>query len=217
MDEVDIVYQLTSAALLILVVLTVMERFRRHTPIRKSARAKATVYVLILFVLESIGITQIGKDTRWVDEVQCRGQLSVLAGAMSMYADTSGGRFPVDADPPTLVGCMQLLSNVPNADTKVLRFLCPRDRRGGKAASSFQTLTRNNISYSYVPNLLKNTNEPARIILLDRINSTSAGSIWPVNGNHGRRGGNVAYTDGRVEFFSKLPEALQDSKGRPVV
>src|SRR6266403_802332 len=103
MDPVDIVYQLTSAVLLILIVLTLMERFRQHTPIRKSVRAKATVYVLILFVLESIGITQIGKPGKYAKQANCLVNLKNLTLAMYMYADASGGRFPVDADPPTLV------------------------------------------------------------------------------------------------------------------
>lgn len=134
--------------------------------------------------------------------------------AMAMYADANNGRFPMDSTNPTLVGSMQLLSNVLSS-AKIL--YCPSDKRpGARAETDFKKLTALNISYSYVPNLKWHDTSDSPVIA-DRIHSTSRGSVWPSNGNHGDEGGNVGFIDGHVVWQNTLPAALRDKDGKEVV
>jgi prepilin-type processing-associated H-X9-DG protein len=122
----------------------------------------------------------------------------------------------MDSATPTLVGSMQLLSNVsPQFSAKVL--YCPTDHRPGAGPQSdFRKLTTLNISYSYVPNL-KWLDKPDSPVLADRIYSTSKGDNWPANGNHKGQGGNVAFNDGHAQWQPNLPSALKDKYGKLVV
>jgi prepilin-type processing-associated H-X9-DG protein len=120
----------------------------------------------------------------------------------------------MDSAKPTLVGSMKLLSNVCST-AKIL--YCPYDARpGAKPEVDFDKLTVNNISYSYVPNLLWQ-NTPDSILALDRIYSPFAGRAWPTNGNHKELGGNVLFNDGHVAWQATLPSALKDTNGKKVV
>ena len=93
---------------------------------------------------------------------------------------------------------MKLLSNFCTS-AKIL--YCPGDPRPeARPAECVEKLTVNNISYSYVPNLIWQ-DSPDTIVALDRIYSTSAGSAWPTNGNHKGLGGNVLFNDGRVAWI----------------
>jgi prepilin-type processing-associated H-X9-DG protein len=134
--------------------------------------------------------------------------------AIAMYADSNGGRCPMDSANPTLVGSMKLLSNVL---TSAKVFHCPDDTRpGAHAATDYESLTALNISYSYVPNL-KWQDTPDSPLILDRIYSTAEGSEWPSDGNHGSKGGNIGFNDGHVAWQSRLPAALKDKDGKEVV
>jgi hypothetical protein len=120
----------------------------------------------------------------------------------------------MDAAQPTLVGSMQLLSNVLTTATVLY---CPTDKRpGARAEADFKKLTALNISYSYVPNLTWQ-DSPDSPIFLDRIYSTSKGSVWPSNGNHGDKGGFVGFNDGHASWANSLPYALKDKDGKEVV
>ncbi|HVM60341.1 MAG TPA: hypothetical protein VMV72_05675 [Verrucomicrobiae bacterium] len=134
--------------------------------------------------------------------------------AMTLYADDNQGRLPMDSTNPTLVGSMKLLSNV---FPKAMMFYCPDDHRpGARAEADFNKLTTLNISYSYVPNLKWQDTSDSPVIL-DRIYSTTNGSTWPADGNHGGKGGNVGFSDGHVRWLTTLPCALKDKNGRQVV
>jgi prepilin-type processing-associated H-X9-DG protein len=135
--------------------------------------------------------------------------------AVAMYAEANKGWCPVDsATNPTLVGSLQLLSNVLGS-AEVL--YCPDDTRpGAHAASDFNALTISNISYSYVPNL-KWQDTPDSPLIMDRIYSRAAGSRWVADANHHGRGGNVGFNDGHVQWCPVLPAALKDDSGRQVV
>lgn len=145
----------------------------------------------------------------------CNSNLKQLGLAIAMYADMYQNRCPMDSANPTLVGSMKLLSNTCSS-AKIL--YCPGDARpGAKPEVYFDRLTVNNISYSYVPNLLWQ-DSPDSIIALDRIYSTSAGSEWPTSGNHeGQGGGNVLFNDGSVKWLTNLPSTLKDKDRRQVV
>src|ERR1017187_1061754 len=92
--------------------------------------------------------------------------------AVAMYADSSGGRCPMDSAHPTLVGSMQLLSNTLSS-AKIL--FCPSDHRpGARPEADFKKLTTLNISYSYVPNLTWQ-DQPDSVVFLDLIYSTAKG------------------------------------------
>jgi hypothetical protein len=120
----------------------------------------------------------------------------------------------MDSSNPTLVGSMQLLSNVLGT-AKV--FYDPSDHRpGARAEADFKKLTTLNISYSYVPNL-KWQDMPDSPLIMDRIYTTSKGSGWPSNGNHDDNGGNVGFNDGHASWASSLPYALKDKDGKEVV
>jgi len=122
---------------------------------------------------------------------------------------------PMDSATPTLVGSLQLLSNVVH-DGKI--FYCPLDRRpGARPEADMAKLTTNNISYSFVPGLIWQDVTPDSVIALDRINTTAAGSTWPTNGNHKSDGGYVLFTNGRVEWCTSLPSALKDKTGKEIV
>jgi prepilin-type processing-associated H-X9-DG protein len=144
----------------------------------------------------------------------CLSNLKRIGLAIAMYSDLYEGRCPVDSTNPTLVGSMQLLSNVfPSATV----FYCPHDRRiNARAEADFKKLTTDNISYSYVPNLMWQST-PDSALVLDRIYVTSTGSGWPTGGNHKGVGGNILFNDGHVEWNAKLPAALKDKDGKPVV
>ena len=138
----------------------------------------------------------------------CRWHLKQLGVVLVMYADHYQGRLPMDSANPTLVGSMRLLGSVTNDATFLY---CPSDHRrpGARAEADFAKLTTNNISYSYVPGLIWKQNTNA-IVALDRIDATAAGSTWPTNSNHTWQGGNVLYSDGRVQFCTNLPSALKN-------
>jgi prepilin-type processing-associated H-X9-DG protein len=120
----------------------------------------------------------------------------------------------MDSARPTLVGSMQLLSNVvPSA--KIL--FCPSDSRpGARPEADFGKLTRLNISYSYVPNLQWG-DMPDSPVVLDRIYSTTKGSPWEHTGNHRSGGGDVGFIDGHVSWYRTLPCPLKDKDGNEVV
>jgi len=144
----------------------------------------------------------------------CFSNLKQIGLAIAMYSDSYQGRCPMDSANPTLVGSMQLLSNMLPSATM---FYCPHDQRpDAHAEADFKKLTTKNISYSYVPNL-KWGDTPDSPLVLDRIYATSAGSEWPKNGNHKVQGGNVCFNDGHVAWNLRLPSALKDKNGNLVV
>jgi len=146
----------------------------------------------------------------------CLSNLKQLGLAIAMYSDLNQGRCPMDSTNPTLVGSMQLLSNVsPLVSAKML--YCPSDHRpGARAEPDFRKLTPLNISYSYVPNLLWQST-PDSALALDRIYRTSAGSSWSTAGNHIGQGGNILFNDGHVAWANTLPIALKDKNGKEIV
>ena len=144
----------------------------------------------------------------------CASNLKQIGLAIAMYSDSYQGRCPMDSANPTLVGSMQLLSNVMSS-AKV--FYCPSDsRRDARPESDFAKLTLKNISYSYVPNL-KWQDTPDSPLMSDRIYTTSLGDRWPTNGNHKAQGGNILFNDGHVAWDLTLPSALKDKGGKLVV
>lgn len=152
----------------------------------------------------------------------CLSQLKQIGLAIAMYADADPQhRCPTDGNPPTLLGSLQLLSNVVvnSDDLKIKRsskiLYCPNDLRGGPEPD-FGKLTTNNISYSYVPNLIWN-DHPDSIVALDRIYTTEKGSKWPLTGNHKDDGGIVLFGDGHVRGVPVLPSTLKDKDGKQVV
>jgi len=138
-----------------------------------------------------------------------------LLVALWAYSDDYAGTYPpMDSTNPTLVGSMQLLSNYVRSATV---FYCLDDHRpGAQAEADLKKLTTLNISYSYVPNL-KRTDPPDSPLLLDRIYSTTKGSRWPSNGNHGDAGGNVVFNDGHGQWCDVLPRALKMADGQEFV
>jgi hypothetical protein len=147
----------------------------------------------------------------------CESNLKQIGIAISLYADLYQGRCPIDSARPTLVGSMQLLSNVCQA-AKIL--YCPDDsRRDVRPEMDFRKLTSRNISYSYVPNQVWAVNSTSRVIIaLDRVHSTSAGkNVWPKDGNHDGKGGHVLFNTGAVAFFTNLPFSLKDKDGKEIV
>jgi prepilin-type processing-associated H-X9-DG protein len=143
----------------------------------------------------------------------CLSNLKQIGLGMAMYADIYNGRLPMDAENPTLVGCMRLLSNIV---TSAKVYHCPDDWRPASAVATYDQLTMNNISYSYVPNLIWQ-DHPDSIVALDRIYDTAKGSKWPTDGNHKATGGNVLFGDGRVSWVNALPSALKDKDGKQIV
>ena len=184
---------------------------------KPSSWRRQLVIVVICFLAVSIVvpllIPHFSGERRMYRHVNCLSNLKQLGLAVAMYADSSGGRCPMDSAHPTLVGSMQLLSNV--ATTAQILY-CPSDHRpGARAETDFKKLTTLNVSYSYVPNLIWQ-DQPDSVLFLDRMYSTARGSTWPTNGNHGDKGGNVVFNDGHVSRMTNLPCALKDTGGREV-
>lgn len=143
----------------------------------------------------------------------CANSLRQIGLAIRLYAEDNGGRCPVDAVPPTLPGCMQLIWKEVSPRT----LICPSDRRPNvRAVSPPEMLTANHISYSYVPNLVWKP-APQRVVVLDRIGSTLSGSPWEPDSNHASFGGNVLFTDETVRFVDRLPADLVDQNGNHIV
>ena len=148
-----------------------------------------------------------------VKRANCLSDLKQIGLAIAVYADEYQGRCPMDSTNPTLLGSMQLLSNALSAYVLV----CPSDARPGVSQQDrWEKLTRLNISYSYVPNLIWQ-GTPDSALASDRIYSTSAGSVWPINSNHKNQGGNVLFNDGHVTWANTLPVALKDKNGKEIV
>jgi prepilin-type processing-associated H-X9-DG protein len=144
----------------------------------------------------------------------CLSYLKQIGLAIAMYADEYQGRCPMDSTNPTLIGSMQLLSNVLTS-SYMLR--CPSDSRPNvRDEEDWRKVTPLNISYSYVPNLLWQST-PDSALALDRIYSTSARSLWPSTSNHKEVGGNILFNDGHVAWANMLPVALKDKDGRESV
>jgi prepilin-type processing-associated H-X9-DG protein len=146
--------------------------------------------------------------------IECASNLKQIGLAMAMYSGSYQGRYPMDSTNPTLVGSMQLLSNILPSATVLY---CYGDRRpGAHPEPDFRKLTTNNISYSYVPTL-KWPDTPDSTLMADRVYATSAGSRWPQDGNHKGLGGNILFNDGHVSWLNELPSALKDKNGKQVV
>jgi hypothetical protein len=173
-----------------------------------------TLWVFIAIVVAVMFLPASGGPRYKRVRSNCLGNEKTILLAVAMYADANGGRCPMDSTNPTLVGSMRLLSNVLGT-AKVL--YCPSDKRpGARAEKDFKKLTTLNISYSYVPNL-KWQDTPDSPLIMDRIYTTSIGSLWPTNGNHEYAGGNVGYNDGHAAWANRLPYALKDKDGKEVV
>jgi len=144
----------------------------------------------------------------------CLSNLKQIGLAIAMYADEYQGRCPMDSANPTLLGSMQLLSNVLTSSDLLH---CGSDLRPSvREETDWRKVTLSNISYSYVPNLIWQST-PDSALASDRIYSTSAGSVWPTGGNHKGQGGNVLFNDGHVAWENALPVALKDKDGRESV
>jgi len=176
----------------------------------------ACVLVVIAFIgiLAAMLLPALNQARERARRAVCMSNEKQILLAIAMYADNNGGRCPMDSARPTLVGSMQLLSNVvPSA--KIL--FCPSDSRpGARPEADFGKLTRLNISYSYVPNLQWG-DMPDSPVVLDRIYSTTKGSPWEHTGNHRSGGGDVGFIDGHVSWYRTLPCPLKDKDGNEVV
>ena len=122
---------------------------------KRSTRSIWQVAILVfgLIVIVGIFLPAVSTDESGPNRrANCLSNIKQLLMAVAMYADSSGGRCPMDSVHPTLVGSMQLLSNVATT-AKIL--YCPSDHRpGAHPETDFKKLTTLNISYSYVPNLI---------------------------------------------------------------
>jgi hypothetical protein len=198
----------------------------------KAVLMYGSVAMLALSVLLPSGRSQ--QDPQSFLRHKCMNNEKLIMLAIAMYSDSNQGRCPMDSANPTLVRCMQLLSNVfihygfrdenvptnacPVPGNKTAEvFFCPEDRRpGARPEPDFKKLTTLNISYSYVPNLIWR-DRPDSPVIMDRIYSTKKGSRWPADGNNGDSGGFVAFDDGHVSWQSMLPCDLKDKTGKQVV
>lgn len=141
----------------------------------------------------------------------CLSNLKQIGLAIALYAEEYQGRCPMDSANPTLLGSMQLLSNVLTS-SYILH--CPSDFRPSVHEEiDWRKVTLLNISYSYVPNLIWQST-PDSALASDRIYSTSAGSMWPTSGNHRGKGGNILFNDGHVAWNNALPVTLKDKDGK---
>ncbi len=188
--------------------------------IARTGRANGMTLIEWLVVIAIIGIlvALLFPERHYAGEkvrrAVCLANLKQVGQAIGLYAADYSGRCPVDAFDPTLVGSMRLLSNR-LASAKIL--CCPSDWHGPLRTNDFKALTTTNISYSYVPNQIWKSGSPGRIVALDQIAATAAGSMWPTNGNHKYAGGNALFNEGRVEWHTNLPSALTDKNGREIV
>lgn len=171
------------------------------------------VVIAIILILAAMMLPPLMQSREEARRAQCLSNLKQIGMAIAMYADNDPRhRGPLGGDSPTLVGSLELVSNLATS-AKIL--YCPGDSRA-RPEYDFRRLTTNNISYSYVPNLIWG-DHPDSVLALDRIYSTSKGSLWPSSGNHRGRGGNVLFGDGHVAWQNSLPSALKDKTGRQVV
>ena len=117
----------------------------------------------------------------------------------------------MDASNATLVGSLRMMSNTLSS-VRVLTCPTAIDKRIVRPAEDWSRLTAKNISYTYVPNLTKNSN-PDAIVALDRTDCVHSNCQWPATGNHGDAGGNVLFNDGHTSFMVRLPADLKDKDG----
>jgi hypothetical protein len=138
----------------------------------------------------------------------CQEKLQKAYLALEIYANDHGGIFPVVTGAQTSEDALDVLVPRYSADTSV--FICPDSKDASLPAG--ESIRQRKISYAYyMGRRLSEAQEP---LMSDRqVNdrSKSPGEIAFSNtgnapgNNHRKSGGNILFSDGRVEFSPPNP------------
>jgi prepilin-type N-terminal cleavage/methylation domain-containing protein/prepilin-type processing-associated H-X9-DG protein len=156
--------------------------------------------------------------------IKCLDQLRHAGAALILYAEESGGWYPVVAamefdyaDTEFTSKHLRLLDKA--LDNQGTMFACPSDKRVA-LTNSLQGLTHANNSYCYVAHLTSDASPrvPALFdqgIVIDTWPNTALlyhlhGLAWEADpaypSNHGTDGGHMVFCDGHVEFARTFPD-----------
>jgi len=159
--------------------------------------------VAILAVLATVSVSFMSPDRQQRTGKACQERLQKTYLAMEIFANDHSGSFPGGVGAQTSEDALDVLVPKYTVDTSI--FTCPDSKDAPLPGG--ESIRKGKISYAYYAG--RRQNEPEAPLMSDRqINdrSKSAGEIvfsstgQPPGNNHRKSGGNVLFTDGRVEF-----------------
>ena len=155
------------------------------------------VFVCILVVVAAFLLPGLAKVRTGVPRASCMNNLKQIGLACMMYADDWGGMMPATADDEDIAGALELL--YPNYCNTMRVFVCPKSL---KEPATGGTLTKDNISYGYVPGLsIEDDPDTAYVLDEDDDALNGQGPRYTKRDNHGKSGANVLYLDGHVKWM----------------
>lgn len=174
----------------------------RPERVRAFSLIELLVVLAILAILVALFVraTSGGESERQLKN--CQKNLQRLFIALEIYATDHQNAFP--AKPGARTAGEALDSLVPRYTADTASFFCPAVRVG--PTPSGESIARHKISYAYYVGLQKS---PATAPLMsdEQVNATTkpvGAQVFSITGaapgnNHGKRGGNVVFTDGHAE------------------
>ena len=159
--------------------------------------------VAILAVLTTVGVSFMSPGRQQQTGKLCQEKLQKTYIAMEIFANDHGGSFPGGIGAQTSEDALDVLVPKYTADTSI--FICPDSKDAPLPAG--ESIRQRKISYAYYAG--RRMNDTQAPLMSDRqVNdrSKSAGETAfsttgePPGNNHRKSGGNILFTDGRVEF-----------------
>jgi prepilin-type N-terminal cleavage/methylation domain-containing protein/prepilin-type processing-associated H-X9-DG protein len=171
------------------------------------------VVIAIIGILAAMLLPALNQAREKARRANCMSNLRQIGLSIALYADLYDEKAPNES--ATAGGAQDaedsfnLLTNVTSSG-KI--FVCPSDSTK-TAQATFEGgtgLTAGNLSYGYCGGL-QWQDAPDTILAFDRTpTGATAGSAWAGTAPHKDQGGNLLFSDGHVEFETKLPFRLLD-------
>ena len=180
-------------------------------------RIELLVVVAIMLVLFTLYWSPIIGGRRKSGRLDCSSNLQKLFVAMQIYSNDHSGRLPVELGARTAEEPLDKL--VPRYTVDTSLFICPASKDA--PLPSGESIRQRKISYAYY--MGRTAAEPDAALMSDRQVDTLGRAVGqiafsttgkPPGNNHGERGGNILFGDGRVEFSPpQVPFAIGLTQG----